>query len=123
MIVTIDEAIQNVDGYFYLFHYNCVVSRIKGTEHFGCFKDNDLKSVTIPCVIFCRSSNDFYEFIDECNRKSTGSLSMYHYNGESGWSPNAKIYYAYEAVRYIYELHNFKYLAHLTTIGSREYIH
>jgi hypothetical protein len=122
MILTIDDAIKNVDGYFYLYHYSCIVKRIAGTEHFGCFKDNDLQEVTVPCIIFCHSDKDFDYFMGECNRKSNGLLKMYSYVGHGRVGSIDKIYYGHEAVRYIYEVHNFKYLAHLVEIGSREYI-
>jgi len=117
MILTVDDAIKDVDGYFILYHYSCIVSRIKGTEHFGCFKDNDLQEVTVPCFIFCRNDKDFnYLISKEWNNK----LPMYKYVGHG--KVGNTLFKGYEAVRYIYETHNFKYLAHLMTIGLREYI-
>jgi hypothetical protein len=120
MILGYDEA-KKVGGRFYEFSYETSIMRSNKCEHFGCFKDNDKLIFKLNTSVFCWSEKDFEHVVSTWQSQAGGLLDMYAYRSIGKVSQQG--YTAEEVVDLIYKRNNFKYLAHLTTIGSIDFIH
>lgn len=119
MIMGYEEAKQ-VDGRFYEFAYRTIVNRTPQSEHFGCFKGNNLKVFILETNAYFWNEKCFEHMLNEWNRNANGCVSMYEYH--SLGQTERRSFTATEALERIYARNNFKYLAHLVTFGSMEYI-
>ncbi len=115
MIIGYKES-KDVDGRFYEYQYETTVLRTPMSEHFGCFKDNDIKEFKIVQFIYCHSDKDFEYIVQKWREQANGLLSMYSYKGLGKTQIGG--FTAPEVVDRIYIRNNFKYLANMIEYGA-----
>jgi len=114
MILGYEES-KDVHGRFYEFLYKTIVKRNQKSEHFGCFKGNNLQVFELTTSIFCHDVNSFLHIVNGWN----DPFGVYTYVPIGEVSP-IRSYIPYEVVELMYRRNNFKYLLHYNDL--HEYI-
>ena len=63
MIIGYNES-KDVHGRFYEFLYKTIVKRSPKSEHFGCFKGNNLETFELITSIFCHDVKSFEHIVN-----------------------------------------------------------
>lgn len=116
MILGFDEA-KTVDGRFIEFSYLVCVKRNQMSKGFRCFQDNDLEIYEYEDSKFFHNEADAIHVLDSFNGHHYDIYS-YRYMGRV----SRMSYTAEEVVALRYQRNDFKYLSHLLTSGSIDYI-
>jgi len=117
MIIGYEEA-KKVDGYFYEFEYQTRIKRTKNSEHFACFKNNDLQIYVLKSKIYFRHEKDFEHTTNNWNGQDLFGIYSYFPIGKT----NNKKLNSFQVIEKIFTKENNYRLASLITIGSIDYI-
>jgi hypothetical protein len=98
------ENSNEVHGRFYEFQYKTIVQRNSKSEHFGCFKGNDLTIFEMVTSIFCYNMKSFLHVVSTWK----DLFGIYSYV-PIGSVNERKSYTSSEVVDLIYSRNNFKY--------------
>jgi hypothetical protein len=117
MLIGYNEALK-VDGSFFEYEYQTRIKRTKNSDHFACFKGNDIQLFVLRTKMYCRNDKDFEHLTLNWNGKDLYGIYSYIPIGKTDNKRLSSI----QVVERIFNKETKYRLACLMQSGSVEYI-